>query len=157
MTLLTDSQGTLSRKINDSARTGSADGAFINLQAVLYGHVRPKKIYLSTEITERLQECLNKIVNSNLVKVATHVEGHEAVATSRFGTRKFVGGRSQSNYPQMRRHGLGRRPNGPEALYKSFDTNLIAKALRTRTFRQRRVNPKKGRGSYSRAKERRSL
>ncbi|MFP6705908.1 MAG: alternative ribosome rescue factor ArfA [Alphaproteobacteria bacterium] len=30
-------------------------------------------------------------------------------------------------------------------------TNPIAKALRTPTFRQRKIRPKKGRGSYSRA------
>jgi len=30
-------------------------------------------------------------------------------------------------------------------------TNPIAKALRTPTFQQRKIRPKKGRGSYSRA------
>ncbi|HJM90884.1 MAG: alternative ribosome rescue factor ArfA [Alphaproteobacteria bacterium] len=34
---------------------------------------------------------------------------------------------------------------------KKRNTNLATKALRTPTFRQRKVRPKKGRGSYSRA------
>jgi hypothetical protein len=36
---------------------------------------------------------------------------------------------------------------------KKRRTNPIARALRTPTFRQRKVRPKKGRGSYLRARE----
>ena len=36
-------------------------------------------------------------------------------------------------------------------------TNPIARALRTPTFRQRKVRPKKGRGSYSRVKRSETL